>query len=329
MTFIGNIRTTLFPAGYHGKGKQPPFFEGWYFKMVNQDQSKVYTLIPGIYHASDPGKSHAFIQLMNGKTGESIYTPFAYEDFQAAENRFDISIGPNHFSAEGIYLDMAGVAQGEVAHSAMTPWPVTWISPGIMGWYAWVPKMECYHGVVSFDHGLAGKITFGQEEVDFNQGRGYIEKDWGRSFPQTWIWLQTNHFTLPGTCLTASIATIPWVGKAFNGFIVGLWHAGNLYRFATYTGAKIERLDVTDDQIVWILSDRAYRLEIIARRAGGGILRAPTVIEMDRRISETLNARIEVHLFALQKDEPLPLFGDVGTTAGLEAVGDMQRLIDG
>ena len=36
-------------------------------------------------------------------------------------------------------------------------------------------------------------------------------------------------------------AIIPWLGSTFWGTIVGLWHEGRLYRFATYTGAKMER----------------------------------------------------------------------------------------
>ena len=35
--------------------------------------------------------------------------------------------------------------------------------------------------------------------------RGYIEKDWGKAFPHSWLWLQTNHFTQPGTSLSASV----------------------------------------------------------------------------------------------------------------------------
>lgn len=56
-------------------------------------------------------------------------------------------------------------------------------SPGIMGWYAWVPTMECYHGVVSLDHAISGKLMIEDQAHDFNGGRGYIEKDWGKSFP--------------------------------------------------------------------------------------------------------------------------------------------------
>ena len=29
------LSTTLNPEAYHGSGRRPPFFEGWYFKVVN------------------------------------------------------------------------------------------------------------------------------------------------------------------------------------------------------------------------------------------------------------------------------------------------------
>lgn len=29
--------------------------------------------------------------------------------------------------------------------------------------------------------------------MDFSGGRGYIEKDWGQSFPAAWVWLQINY----------------------------------------------------------------------------------------------------------------------------------------
>ena len=75
--------------------------------------------------------------------------------------------------------------------------------------------MECYHGVLSFDHAIHGALAVNGREHDFGRGRGYIEKDWGQAFPAAWVWFQTNHFSEPGVCLTASVAIIPWVGRAF------------------------------------------------------------------------------------------------------------------
>ncbi len=326
------IRKTMHPAAYHGLGQKPPFFEGWYFKMVSPGQARAYALIPGIYQAADAARSHAFIQVMDGRTGRTAYYTFPASAFRAVEGRFDLRIGENSFSESGLRVDLTGAeieVRGEVRHLDPHPWPVTPASPGIMGWYAWVPFMECYHGVLSLDHELEGELVVGGKPVDLTGGRGYIEKDWGRSFPRAWVWMQSNHFATPGTSLTASIAVIPWLGSAFNGFIIGFWHAGRLYRFATYTGARVENLAVSDESVLWVVSDRRRRLEILARREEGGLLRAPTTVEMDRRIAETQNSEIEVRLLEKGRGGERLLFHETGGSAGLEVVGDPAALSGG
>ncbi len=54
------------------------------------------------------------------------------------------------------------------------------------------PAMECYHGVVSMYHLLSGHLEINGDKVDFSGGKGYIEKDWGRSMPSDWIWIQAT-----------------------------------------------------------------------------------------------------------------------------------------
>ena len=324
-----SLRAILHPSLYHGHGKRPPFFEGWYYKLVDATEQARYAVIPGIFLSEDPAEHHAFVQILDGRTGQVSYHRYRPEEFWASDRAFDLRIGPNRFTSEHFSLDIRSpelTASGELRFSDLAPWPVTLLSPGIMGWYAWMPFMECYHGVVSLDHGIQGRLSVNDQALDFAGGRGYIEKDWGKAFPSAWIWFQTNHFEEPGTSLTASVAIIPWVRRSFPGFIVGLWHGGNLYRFATYTGARIEQLEISDEQVMWVLRDRRFRLEMQAIRSAGGLLRAPTPLDMGRRITETLNARVEIALHSLEDEHPRRLFQGTGRHAGLEAVGDLARL---
>jgi hypothetical protein len=98
-----------------------------------------------------------------------------------------------------------------------------------MGPVGWMPGLECTHGILSFDHELSGNLTLtttasnkknatttsssaggSTEIISMNGGRGYTEKDFGRSFPSLWVWIQTNNFrNNPGTSLFVSIARIP------------------------------------------------------------------------------------------------------------------------
>jgi hypothetical protein len=326
---IRSLKTTLNPAWYHGHGEQPPFFEGWYYKLVDQHQEQKYAIIPGIYLSDDPGEHHAFIQVLDGTTGQSTYHRYAATDFWAARDRFDLRIGPNRFTADYISVDIDTpdlVIKGELHFHDISPWPVTVASPGIMGWYAWVPFMECYHGIVSLDHGIAGALGVNGKRTDFSGGRGYTEKDWGQSFPAAYVWHQTNHFAVPGTSLTASVAIIPWVRRSFPGFIVGLWHQGALFRFATYTGASIEALEVTEAQVIWAVRTRQYRLEMVATRTEGSLLQAPTTTAMNRRIGETLNATVDVTLSELARGKARTLFSGLGHHAGLEVIGALDQL---
>ncbi|MBK8986118.1 MAG: hypothetical protein IPM39_08550 [Chloroflexi bacterium] len=315
------MHTILNPAWYQGFRRRAPYFEGWYFKLVDAATQQRYAIIPGVFKSQDP---HAFIQVLNGQTGAAHYHRFPLEMFWASDNRFEIHIGGSRFAADGLTLAVDTPTQtirGEVRLGDLVPWPVALTAPGIMGWYAWVPTMECYHGVISLDHGLHGGLEVDGERVDFNGGRGYIEKDWGQSFPQAWVWLQSNHFERQGVCLTGSVAIIPWKRATFTGFIVGLWLDGRLYRFATYTGAHVAELAVTDETVQWVLRDKRHQLSILARRGAAslyGLLKGPTTVEMGKRVEETLTAAIDVQLCALEGGHERELYAGHGRCAGLE-----------
>lgn len=318
------LHRTMTPAMYHGHQAHPPFFEGWYFKLITADEVHRYAIIPGVI-LGDQG--HAFIQVLNGSDGTSTYHTFPLEDFWASEDEFDVRIGSNHFNIDSIRLDIArpeGSIKGRLVFDDPTPWPVTRRSPGIMGWYAWVPAMECYHGVLGFDHAIHGSLNINNKEITFEGGRGYIEKDWGKSFPSAWVWFQSNHFEVPATCITASVAVIPWLGSSFNGFIVGLWHEGRLYRFATYTGAKIETLDIEEKHVRWVIRDRQHKLELLAQKAEGGMILGPSRVDMGVRVNETLKATVDVRLSTNEGDV---LFSGQGRNAGLEVQGELERLL--
>lgn len=321
------IYTTLHPDIYHGHGKKPPFFEGWYYKLINASENHRYAIIPGIFLAENATNNHAFVQVLNGMTGEATYHEYPAESFWADRQRFEVKVGPNHFSADRFFLDIHDdqlKVRGEVCFEGRVPWPVTLNAPGIMGWYAWVPFMECYHGVVSMDHALRGTLHVNDEALDFTHGRGYIEKDWGQNFPSGYVWQQCNHFDLPGTSLSASIALIPFMGRTFPGFLVGFWHDGYLHRLTTYTGAVTESLRITDDNVYWIVRGRKHRIEMISTRASGGLLKAPIRTEMHKRVDETMLASIHVRFSTL--DGRL-LYEGEGRNASMEVHGETERLI--
>ena len=324
MTYFKHI---FHPEQYHGASKKPPFFEGWYFKIVDAVGRQKFAIIPGVFLHQKHADRHSFIQVLDGVTGKSTYHRFPFESFSFDPARFDIRIGANRFTRYSISLDIDGngqVVKGTLEFADIKPWPMTLKSPGVMGWYAWIPVMECNHGVLSMDHEISGSLRIDGVSADFTGGRGYIEKDWGKSFPLAHIWMQSNNFGVPGTSLSASVATIPWTGYSFPGFIVGLLHQGRLHRFATYTGAKITSLDVTDTDIHWSMASKRKRLDIHATRTNGGLLHAPTTAEMSQRLMESLTSSVDV---TLTDHDGQTIFSGHGAHAGLEVGGNIDNLI--
>ena len=120
-----------------------------------------------------------------------------------------------------------------------------------------------------------------------------------------------------------SVAVIPWIGRSFGGFIIGFLHEGVIHRFATYNRGKIERLAVSDQAVELVVKNPTHCLRIRALRVEGGLLQAPTLAAMDRRIVETLNARLDVRF---EDREGRVIFEGPGQHAGLETVGDLESL---
>ena len=161
------------------------YFEGWYFKIVDKTENHIYAVIPGVSYG-EHGEAQAFIQFFDGKIGKMEFFPFDIEEFEFKTEEFEIKIGKNIFTSSYFSLDLNGKefsVIGKIEFTEFSKWPVSIFQPGVMGWYRYVPKMECYHGIVSMDHRLIGNLAVNNTKISFDNGKGYIEKDYGRSFP--------------------------------------------------------------------------------------------------------------------------------------------------
>ena len=191
-----------------------------------------------------------------------------------------------------------------------------------MGPYSFVPFMECNHGLVSLDHGLGGWLDRNGQRCDFEGGRGYAEKDWGRSMPRSWVWTQSNNFAERGDSFMFSVASIPWLGSAFNGFLAVASLGGERLLEASWTGAAIRRLRVEDDHVEVAIARGGVEIEARIERSRGGILRAPVDGILSRRISESVDAL----LYLRWTERGRTRFEGRAINAGLEVVGEASGL---
>ena len=311
------------PSVYQGRKTPRNYFEGWYFKIIDSGGKQIWSIIPGISYSDD---THCFVQVIHANSGKTFYHRYAIDSFSSSRKKFHIHIGPNQFSDKSISLAISDKEihlNGKLYFRETHPFPASLLSPGIMGWYTFVPFMECYHGVVSMQHGLSGSLEINGSKTDFEGGKGYIEKDWGRSMPSDWIWMQSNHFTSNNsTSFMLSLARIPWMKGHFPGFLSFLLLHGRVYRFATYNRSEVSLLEISPELVRVVITHKKFRLEVKTYRQDGGILKAPRHGNMDREIKESIISTLSLEL---KSSSGALIYSDTGLFSGLEIVGDMEQ----
>jgi ribosomal protein L34 len=304
---------------YQGDKNRQPYFEGWYFRMVTPNGRNI-CFIPGV--SLNPSDSHCFIQMIDSQ-GECRYFRYPLSSFEYSKSKFYIKIGENTFSADGFKLDIKAdlSISGEVTLKNTVPYPKSITCPGIMGPFSYLPILECRHSVINIKSSLEGEISINGEKIKLTGGTGYVEKDWGSSFPNPYIWAQSCGFDGHETSFMMSAARVPVFGMSLKGLIAFLYLDGKIYRFATYNGAAVKEI-VVGDNVNLIIKSPAYKLGVCLMPDEGQVLKAPANGVMSREIRESSNGRISLKL---QKDEKTIFCGE-GQNSGIEICGDILAL---
>lgn len=304
---------------FQGKNRKNNYFEGWYFKYSKEDYT--ISFIPSISILENEKK--AFIQVITNSLSKKI--EFEFSEFEYSDFPFYIKIGENYFSKEKIKISIKEEdfkIEGEIYNIDHTPIDTSKYMPDIMGPFAYCNFLECYHGIISLHHKLDGKlylrINDNESILDFDNGIGYIEKDWGISFPKTYLWCQANNFKEEKTCLFFSVADIPFKNITFKGFICVFMLNGKQYRFATYNASKIKDIVFCDkeNRIKIIIKKSNIKLEITIFSSQFHDLSAPNLGKMKREVYESVSSKIQVRLL---KNDKL-IYEGSSNNAGLEIV---------
>ena len=293
------------PMLFQGNLNKHNYFEGWYYQQVNQAGTMSLALIPGVSLVE--GDQHCFIQYIlstldeqgknHYKTG---YVRYPMETFHYLEDAFKIQVGKSIFTEKKIFLDLQDGELnflGTIEIHPFTPIRRSLYAPGIMGPFTYFPGMQCNHGVISMKHDVMGSIQMNDITLKFNYGRGYIEKDWGTSFPEEYIWIQSNSFDKEDTALFFSVADIPFLFQTFQGLIANVVIKGKEYRFATYNRSRLSDFHKKGNQIFFTLENKVAKMSVTAEQDGEGELIAPNLGKMEKTIKEGLTGKVHLTLF--------------------------------
>jgi tocopherol cyclase len=165
------------------------------------------------------------------------------------------------------------------------------------------------------------------KEIDFNHGKGYIEKNWGKAFPYSWIWVQSNNFSHNKTSLSCSLAHIPFSFFSFRGFLIGLYVDGTFYSFTTINRSKIQ-VQLSGADVSIQVENRQFSLKIKTRTSSENfmLLNGPRDGKMMPLVQENLQGEVQVIL--RDKEYNKTIFEDKGYCTGIEYGGKQMMVLD-
>lgn len=264
--------------------KKTNFFEGWYFK--EQCEELTIAFIPEVSYDED-GKLSGSLQIV--LPDRSYYYTYQNPINMNLNRTMFIVMEKNVFTDACIHIDIEEedlMIKGDIYFDREKGRKFNVMGP------LTVFPLPCKHGILSMEQRLSGTLEIDGKVYDFNGGKGYLETDFGKSFPRRYMWSQCNWFDSTDCQIAVAAATIPLGPIPIMGTFACINYEGQRYKLATYKGAEVEKIGEKGFKI----TQGPYIFE--GRRQGGNAieLKSPEMGKMESATREYLVCNMEYRL---------------------------------
>ncbi len=291
--------------------KKKNYFEGWYQRITDEINNINYSFIFAI--TKDETDPHSFIQVFDGVKNESKYYRFEASDFYFSKNT--IFIKDNYLSLDSMYLKVDDL-EISTLFSESKKLNRYYRNHSAMSFLSKFP-LECFQEIIIMDGMYKGEITIDNNLLNIS-GKTYLEKTYGTSFPEKWIWIQGNHFN-KDVSLSFSFGIIPLFKRKIKGFVAIINYNNKEYRFATYNLSRIKIVSRTESQVEILIKKRRYKLMINAKLVKPVSLLGPSKNGvMNLEVFESINS---LATLTFSKGKKI-IFDTMGRSVGFENMYD-------
>ncbi|MGB2924258.1 MAG: tocopherol cyclase family protein [Limnothrix sp.] len=336
-------------SGYHWDYRTKRFFEGWYFRITLPELNDNFAFM---YSIEDPLGNQAYsggaAQIL-GLQDEYFWRTLPNTDhFWATGDRLGAGhwqnkptnfttpqlLAPDVFSkhiTEGYQATttlnqgrLTNPATGEVCQWHYETRPVYgWGIPpkATANWLSFLPIYDPGWQVL-LAHGLStGWIEWQGQRYDFVDAPAYCEKNWGKSFPTQWFWLNCNAFKEEtDLALTAGGGVRQIFNHTEEVALIGIHHRDVFYEFAPWNSKINWQIAPWGSWKMQAQNNQGFAVELTGTTdLPGQPLRAPTHTGLQFCCKDTLRGQAELKLFSPKKELLLSATSDL---CGLEVGGE-------
>lgn len=313
------------PDLYHAYMERINYFEGWYFKVVDRSGKHTIAFIIGKFIGNSSAESYCFIQVIDGIAAKSYHKKYPVDHFSVENDQFLVYVNGNQFSDKGLAINFESDhfhIKGTIDFFEQIKWKDSILNPGSMGFFNYLPFMECYSQVCVLHGKTLGMFQMNGEAIDFNGGSLYIEKNWGTRFPKEYLWLQCSNFKNRDTSFTLSAGHIPFLFTSFKGFLGNIVINNTHYLFTTMNRSKIQ---MKQNGTSWLvtLENKNHQLEVEVQYDEKSFvpLLGPEGNGMTPFVTESLTGNISLTL--KESKTKHTIYADTGILCGVEFFGEM------
>lgn len=284
------------------KESRKPWYEWWYLKMVIPEQDESFYFIYGIINPWDNeyklGGTKSYVGMGDFKQKEVIENDYKLDQFTASYVETLVEIGNSALSDQHIYGSVK-------ADSGMvSSWDFSINNKWSFNGEGWalsknITNIKWYP--IKADASCTGHILRGERLVQFVDVPCYQDRNWGKSLPQWWTWIVSNHFVGHADTAIAIGGGKPLIfNRSFSyaSVVVGLKHKGIEYSFRPHDLNKV-KIDIKFGKWKITASDSKYKLEIEAYADAAEFLDLPIMSPQGLLFHdyETLTGKLTVKIF--------------------------------
>lgn len=194
-----------------------PWFEGWYVRITDENLHRSFAVIVASQTARGeryiPGQgNHGYLAiLLQDGEGQKTQSFESFPEktflqvegqslgFQKTKNNSNFAWeAPQQgfFTPQGFDLQIPGQIRVRASLGGSKNWSQDWENWGPEGFGVFFKFLPLHWFVESLASSSQYEITFvdegGELKTLSGKGHAHIEKNWGKAFPQAWIWIQAH-----------------------------------------------------------------------------------------------------------------------------------------
>jgi hypothetical protein len=292
------------PTTLRGNLERNTYFEGWFQKIYSKEYNSSFVIIYG-YATRNTEDTFGFIQILfPNKTTEIIY--FNRNEFSCDPDRHIVRMGENLLTTEIIQINTKDL----IIHLKLMNNHVSKTFKNSMGYNYFLPNLPCYHAVLNTGHLVSGEIKQKNERFIIENELGYLEKNWGTSFPENYCWLHAVDPNDSQISLLFSLAEIKWLGKKFIKHVGHFRFDGTQIDLRELNNIAVDYLTLSRNKQVIRITSKTILIEISITIGNKVIFKGPAEGKLSRDIIHFTDEVIDVSFIQNNKTRMFRLVGN-------------------